>query len=139
MRKVYLKRFAQSAGPGFLQSHRQVLFLIRPYGVHVSPKMLPLQIKKSVLFLVRPFSRILDHVERFFLNLGPHLEYFLFPWHLFGSTLAPFLVLKTRLWRQTCAKSAPRRPAPKLTHVLGAMLGSFFEYIFLFFLKKTGL
>ena len=115
-----------------------MLFFVSPYGVHVSPKMLPLQIKKSLLFLVRPFSRILDHVERFFLNLGPHLEYFLLPWRLFGSTLAQFLVLKTRLWRQRCPKSAPRRPPPKLSHVLGPMLGSFFADFLIFFLNKQG-
>ena len=98
--------------------------------------MLPLQIKTSVRFLVMPFSRILDHFERFFLNLGPHLESCLLPWRHFWSTLAQFVVLKTRLWRQRCPKSAPRRPPPKSPHVLEPMLGSFFAGVPIFSAKN---
>ena len=51
--------------------------------------------------------------NHFFSFFRPFLEPLLLPWRHFWSTLASFFVLKTRLWRRRCPRSA--LPGNKLT------------------------
>ena len=113
-------------------------FFVSPYGVHASPKMLPLQIKKSVLFLVRPFSRILDHVERFFLNLGPHLESFLLPWRHFWEHFGSIFGVKNETVAPKVPQERPKAPTTKIPSRFGSHVGvAFCRFSDLFF-KKQG-
>ena len=98
---TYCKRFAQSAGPGSKQ-----LSLLLQYGVGFHSDM---------FFGVT------------FITLAPLLGSIVLPWRHFWSTLATLLVLKTRLRRQRCPRSAPRRPPPFRWHILGVILEVIFD------------
>ena len=94
---VYLKRCAQSAGPEAPSNNTQ----------HIKANK---KIKsKDILF-----KAFLDPLwESLFLIFRPFLESLLLPWRHFWSTLASFFVLKTRLWRRRCPRSA--HPRNKVT------------------------
>ena len=71
-----------------------------------------LKLLQLILFFLEASFHNLEHFVHMLPTLGYLLGSLLHPWGHFWSTLATFLVLKTRLRRQRCPRSAPRRPPP---------------------------